>query len=318
MGIPSGSARLLLEERKRGRLQGSVLQLGRSTLYFTRPELEEWSRAHGVPLAAGGAAGEALSHNPELARQGCMGDEPFFRLLGFDEVRSCDLSEWEGADYIFDLNAEVPEELRGRFDCVFETGTILQIFDLPRVLENLHELLAVGGRVIHCAVPSNNHMDLGFSMLCPTLFADYYAANGYELETHYLCEYFGYWYRGRLFTDAWRVYDYTPGALDSLSFGRYGAHQAASFVVARKVDGSTGHRRPQLGQYRRSWRDFESARGGEAGSVAGDRAVDGRRPSLFDRLDRLLGPAIGRRVKRLGERLRRRTRRPMPPLVARY
>ena len=251
MGIPRGSARLLLLEAKSRPFSGTVLQLGRSSVYFTQSELEGWARRDGVELAPVGSV--ALSHDPRLARQGCLADTSFFEQLGFDAVESCDVESWEGADHIVDLNEPIPAELEGRFDAVFETGTIVQIFDLPRVLENLHRLVKPGGRIIHCAVPSNNHMDLGFYMLCPTFFADYYSANGYALEASFLCEYFAYWHHGRLYSDRWRIYDYEPGALDALSYGRYGGAQAASFVIARKSEGATAGVSPQLGQYRRAW-----------------------------------------------------------------
>ena len=201
MGIPRGSARLLIEEAKSRPFSGSVLQLGRSSVYFGWRDLERWAGKHRFALRA---VEPAPSHDPRLAAQGCIADATLFRALGFDEVRSCDVEAWEGADYLFDLNGEVPAELHGRFDVVFETGTIVQVFDLPRVLHNLHRLLRAGGRVIHCAVPSNNHMDLGFYMLSPTFFADYYQANGYRIETQYLCEYFAWWLDGRLYSDRWR------------------------------------------------------------------------------------------------------------------
>lgn len=249
MGIPRGSARLLIEEAKRRPFEGTVLQLGRSTVYFTARDLERWAKRHGFALAAG--IPETLSHDPRLAAQGCLSDQTFFRRLGFERVSSCDISEWEGADHIVDLNRPLPPELEGKFDVVFETGTILQIFHLPQVLSNLHRLLRVGGRVIHCGDAANNHVDLGFYQLCPTLFADFYAANHYQVDRHLLCEYFSYWHRGRLYTDRWQVYDYLPGCLDALSFGRYGGHQAVTFLVATKTAESTGDVLPQLGQYRR-------------------------------------------------------------------
>ena len=299
MGIPRGSARLLMEEGKRRSFEGALLQLGRSSIYFTGQELEGWARLHDYRLREGVA--QRLSHDPRLAAQGCLDDKTFFGRLGFDEVRASDINTWEGADHIFDLNRPIPAELEGSFDVVFETGTIVQIFHLPHVLENLHRLLRPGGRVIHCAVPSNNHMDLGFYMLSPTFFSDYYAANRYRIETMYLCEYFAYWHHGRLYSDPWRIYRYAPGALDALSYGRYGGAQAATFVVATRLPESTGGAVPQLGQYRRMWNEHETAPASGA---------NGTSPAMV----RATLP-----VKRLVESVRRRLLpRKMPPLVARY
>ncbi len=304
IGIPRGSARLLLEEGKRRPFAGSVLQLGRSSVYFTGRDLARWAARAGVALAA---ADESRSHDPRLSAQGCLSDTTFFSRLGFTDVQSCDISTWEGADIVADLNLPVSAELHGRFDVVFETGTIVQIFDLPQVLANLHAMVKVGGRIIHCAVPSNNHMDLGFAMLCPTFFADYYAANGYRLDPLYLCEYFAYWHRGRLYSDRWRVYRYAPGALGGLSYGRYGGAQAAVFAVATRLAESRGDAIPQLGSYRQSWQGFARGAAPTAGASADDCA------------HARLGWGLPRVAKRVIESVRRRLLpRPMPPLVGRY
>jgi hypothetical protein len=288
-----------MEEGKRRPFGGALLQLGRSSIYFTGRELARWARSHDYPLRDG--VGERLSHDPRLAAQGCIDDKTFFGRLGFDDVHACDLNSWEGADHIFDLNKPIPPELEGAFDVVFETGTIVQIFHLPHVLENLHRLLRPGGRILHCAVPSNNHMDLGFYMLSPTFFSDYYTANRYRIETMYLCEYFAYWHQGRLHSDPWRIYRYEPGVLDALSYGRYGGAQAATFVVATRQPDSTGGAVPQLGQYRRMWTAHEAAPA-PAGS--------GRSAAIA----RATLP-----LKRVVESVRRRLLpRRMPPVVARY
>lgn len=323
MGIPRGTARLLLEEAKRRPFGGSILQLGRSSVYLTQGELARWAGRHGVELAP--VPEVSLSHDPRLAAQGCLSDESFFRQLGFDRVSACDVSDWEGADVLADLNRPIPEELEGRFDVVFETGTSVQIFDLPRVLDNLHRFLKPGGRVIHAAVPSNNHVDLGFYMVSPTLFADFYEANRYRLEYEYLCVYSPYWQRGRLHTGPWKVYRYTPGCLDHLSYGRYGGLQTAVFAVATKTEGSTGDAVPQLGQYRASWEAYrERSEAGEevaAGELAGSRESGGFGARLRRLGDRWLDahPALARTylpVKRARERLRRLLPPKMPPLVA--
>jgi hypothetical protein len=302
VGIPRGSARLLLEEGKRRPFEGELLQLGRSSIYFTGSELERWARRHRFTLRPG--VPEGHSHDPQLAAQGCLDDRTFFARLGFDRVSASDISPWEGADHLFDLNQAIPDELAGRFDVVFETGTIVQIFHLPNVLANLHRLVKPGGRIIHCAVPSNNHMDLGFYMLCPTLFADFYAANGYRIEAHYLCEYFAYWHHGRLYSDRWRIYQYRPGDLDRLSYGRYGGAQAATFLVATRTEQSTGDVVPQLGQYRRMWEEHAEAERRSAAGL-GARATGGARTGWL--------------AKRVVESVRRRLLpRPMPKLIARY
>lgn len=332
MGIPRGTARLLLEEHRRRPFSGSLLQLGRSTVYFTGAELEEWAGLHDVELAP--VDEEGLSHDPRLARQGCLDDVTLYRRLGFDTVEASDVSDWEGADHILDLNRPLDEQglahLAGRYDVVLDPGTLVQVFHVPNVLANIHRLVAPGGRVVHAAIPSNNHVDLGFYMVSPTLFADFYGANGWQVDSVYLCVYRPWWHRGRLHSDAWKVYRYTTGALDHLSFGRFGGRQAAVFAVATKSEGATGDVVPVLGQYAESWKLYEAARSGEAGEraeiAAGQREVEGDGPGgggLARRAERFLErhPRLDRAylpVKRIKERLVRRLPQRMPPLVGRF
>lgn len=316
MGIPSAAARLLLDESKRRPFRGSVLQLGRSSVYFGRPEFERLARRHGVTLDPDVVT--ARSHDPRLAAQGCLDDEGLFRLLGFDQVEALDIADWEGAAILHDLNTPIPAELEARWDVVFETGTTVQIFDLAQVLANLCRMVKVGGRIVHALVPSHNHVDLGFYMPSPTLYADFYAANGFELATLNLCLLETHWHRGRLLTPGCRVHRYTPGSLDQLSYGRFGAAQLALFVVAERRADSTSDKTPQLGQYRRSWSEFEAERGSGA-AVAGlqqgwrSRGLAAKVEGALERsplLDRLWIP-----VKRLRERLGRLGPRRWPPRV---
>jgi SAM-dependent methyltransferase len=223
------------------------------SVYVTEAELRSWARQQGVALAHVDPV--VLSHQPELARHGCLDDRSFFRLLGFDSVESADVSDWEGADHVLDLNLPVPEKLRGRYDAVFEAGTIQHVFDLPQVLANVHALLAPGGRVIHGMAPSSNHVDHGFHMFSPTLFHDFYTANGWRIEAFWFFEFFSWWHRGRFHTTTWRIRPYVPGVLDELAYGRFGppfGRQLALFVVATKAEGATGDRIPQQSLFART------------------------------------------------------------------
>lgn len=296
MGIPRGTARLLLDEARERPFSGALLELGRMTVYATEAELRAWAREQGVTLAEVGEI--ALSHQPELARHGCLDDRSFFRLLGCETVESADVSDWEGADHVLDLNLPVPDAMRGRYDVVFEAGTIQHVFHLPQVFANLHALLRPGGRVIHGMAPSSNHVDHGFHMFSPTLFHDFYTANGWRIEAFYFFEFFAYWYRGRFQSTPWKIRRYEPGCLDALAYGGFGGRQLALFVVARRLEGSTAHVVPQQSLFERSPPRVQPAAGGPGGAIAPNPVL------LF--------------LKRWKRRLARLAPRRLPPVVRRY
>jgi len=310
VGIPRGAARLLLDEARERPFSGSVLQFGRSFVYFRLDQLERWAREQSVELAR--VEEIELSHEPELAARDCLSDRTFFRLLGFEEVHSLDVSPWEGAEIVHDLNWPVPEALHGRFDCVFEAGTMQHVFGVPDVFANIHALLRTGGRVIHGMATSNNHVDHGFYMFSPTMFHDYYRANGYRIETELFFEFRPIWIGPQFHSRKWRVYRYEPGAIDHLSYGGFGAHQVGLFVVATKTSTATFDRAPLQSYFRRGWSDAESG-------VKPPPRTPGARERLEARLARW--PPT-RMLLLLWKQLRastvRRFFRHMPPVHRRY
>lgn len=316
MGIPRGTIRLLLDEAKRRPFSGSVLELGRMSVFATDAELGRWAREQQVELAP--LERVELSHDPRLAALGCLSDVSFFRRLGFSDVVTLDFSDWEKPDLVWDLNQPVPAEWHGRHDCVFESGTIQHVFHLPNVLLNMHDLLKPGGRVIHGQAPSHNHVDHGFVMFSPTFFHDYWSENGYSIDAAYWFEFEPHWYRSCFASPPWKIRRYLPGSLDHLAYGGFGRSQVSLFFVAGRTAEARRGVVPQQSYYRRFWSD-EAGERMDAGAQA-ERARRGGRIERFEaglsgrpRLDR-----IWRAWKRLRSWLAHRMPRHLPPVDLRY
>jgi hypothetical protein len=245
MGIPRPIVRLLFEEGARRPFSGSVLQLGRCYIYVTWPEMVRWARRDGFRLREDVEV--EPSHDARLARRGCISDRTFFRALGFDRVESLDVFIDEAPTYRHDLNQEIPAELEGRFDVVFDPGSMVHVFDQRQAWTNLARLVAPGGRAIHGGSPSTNHVDIGLYMFSPMLFADFYAANDWRQDALALCEFEPLWFRGRFRPPLWWVRDYEPGAFDAFRLGGFGRRPLAIWAVATKIAGATTDRVPQQG-----------------------------------------------------------------------
>jgi hypothetical protein len=107
----------------------------------------------------------------------------FYRLLGAEEAISMDYSDFEGANFLHDLNAPFPEKMQGRFDAVLDGGTLEHVFNFPAALRNCLELLSVGGHFITTDVPANSLMGHGFYQFSPELFFRVFnAENGFALR----------------------------------------------------------------------------------------------------------------------------------------
>jgi SAM-dependent methyltransferase len=95
--------------------------------------------------------------------------EKLFRMLGANKVDSIDYSPYENATIIHDLNEPVSENLHNKFDYILDCGTIEHIFDVKTVINNIKNMLKVGG-VFLIITPCNNFPGHGFYQFSPELF----------------------------------------------------------------------------------------------------------------------------------------------------
>lgn len=248
MGLARAAVNLLLHEASRRPYSGAIATLGRQHVYVSETDLHVLATERGVRLADF----EITRHrDPSLAARGCVSDDSLFAALRFHEVIRIDYSDYEGADEILDLNAsETPEHLRERFDVILDSGTMEHIFHVPNVLRHLHRMLKIGGRIIHLS-PASNCVEHGFYSFSPTFFADYYAANRYEVDTVYLCRCPLRFERGR-----WDVYDYGRSR-DFLPMGMLDDRLYYVFTVVTSRSDSTAGVIPQQSIYASVWREAE-------------------------------------------------------------
>ena len=245
MGFVRANTIPTLREFKRRPWSGRALCLGQADVYFGQETLSSMAKAAGVELAQGAAP--SLSHRPDLAARGYLSRESLFESLGFSEVQALDVSAFEGAEILFDLNsASLPASLAGRFDAVFDHGTMEHVFHIPNCLANIHALLKNGGRVIHTN-PASNQVDHGFYMFSPTFFHDFYSANGWDIRTIQLVRFDPQ----RQEVEEPAFLDWAPGSLDHLSSGGLEPGTYVTVCIAEKSASSTGNVVPQQGYYRK-------------------------------------------------------------------
>jgi hypothetical protein len=170
MGLAVHDAAMLAELASALPRRRTVICLGLPKVTFRVSDLRRWSRRVG-----GHWEGRGLADEARLDARG------FFRSLGFERCLALDISDYEGAEILHDLNrADPPAQHCGIADLVFDSGTLEHVFHVPNALSALHELLDVGGLAVH-STPCNGYLDHGFYQLCPTLLYDYYRANQYRI-----------------------------------------------------------------------------------------------------------------------------------------
>ncbi len=236
-------------EAKKKPFRGAVMQLGRQDIVLTYEMLQAVAANLELPLRQPPYIGHRKFYAiPEL---NTIDDFTFFYCLGFDTVHSLDASNYEDATYVVDLNNALPLELYGKYDFVFNGGTLEHVFNVPNALSVVHNLLVNGGKVAHY-VPTHNFVDHGFYCFSPVFFHDYYLANSYEIATSCIVGHrIPFSHEGSP-----QFFDYNPGDLDRLSHGGVtestfnGAGMLGFYFAALKTMHSTCTVVPQQGYYR--------------------------------------------------------------------
>jgi hypothetical protein len=87
-----------------------------------------------------------------------------------------DIAATRGFEMVVDLNGEAPAELVGRYDIVYDGGTMEHCFNVGQVMRNILAFAKVGGFIIHVnPLNSYNH---GFFNFNPTFYHDWYTQSG--------------------------------------------------------------------------------------------------------------------------------------------
>lgn len=239
MGISKSALKLLMQEGAKRSFKGkSILQLGRQHTFLTFETITKVAKQTNFPLSEVDAI--RFSFDTHLAASNFIDDITLFTLLGFSTIHSLDVSSYEAASIVHDLNMPISSESYNQYDVIFDGGTLEHVFNVPQVFNNIHNLLKENGIIIH-ASPSHNHVDHGFYMFSPTLFSDYYSENSYKILTSYVFEY------GFENNTNWKVFEYKPGCLEHLSFGGFGRKMLGIWFVAEKQSCSTCGVIPQQG-----------------------------------------------------------------------
>lgn len=237
---------MLWNARRRGVSFSQCLTVGRQFLFLYPPEIRALRRAFRAASS---------SPRPVSLSNYSFGDyaDRFLReFLGATAVTILDASSYEGADRIHDLNNPIPDDLRGQFDAVIESGSLEHIFNFPVAIANLAGMLKVGG-TLFITVPANNLMGHGFYQFSPELmFRVFSDENGFALRDVLLFE--GV-YPSIEFSTNQQIYEVVDPALVQSRVGLLSKGPVMMMVEAHKVrDAPMFANAPQQSDYEALWK----------------------------------------------------------------
>jgi len=170
VGLDSSSVIFLGAARSLGVDFSTTAMIGRQSFWPDAATLRQVFATHGIDR-----------HAEDFVRDNKYAEE-FFRLLGAKEIASLDVSPYEHASIIHDMNLPVPQTLHEQFSCVHDGGTIEHVFNIPQAFKNCMEMVKIGGHFTQVNI-ANNYTGHGFWQFSPELiFRLFTEANGYQIE----------------------------------------------------------------------------------------------------------------------------------------
>jgi hypothetical protein len=108
--------------------------------------------------------------------------ENFLKNIGFSAIDSLDLTDFEGANKLFNLSIPLSTQeadlIKDKYDVVLDFGTSEHVFSLASSIKNSLFMLKNGGNLI-MSLPMSGFTDHGFFQISPCF---YYALNNDILE----------------------------------------------------------------------------------------------------------------------------------------
>lgn len=242
--IVSSIARMLIREHLYKPITGKVLTLGRQTIAMTYEEVLEVMRQEGYFPSQNVLERTKIEYD-QSTRVGegynFLSDISFFQLFGVTELASMDVTNYEHADIIHNLNYPIPQSLSHQFDFIIDGGTFDHFFDVKIAFENVVKMLNCNGRILQWNAASN-FTGGAYLSLGPDLFHDYYVLNKFADCKVYIVEVDT---AGQ--PDKWDFYEF-DGSID---YGHFKSNRLQmSFVLAEKSEESTWDKMPVQRQYR--------------------------------------------------------------------
>lgn len=178
MGLNVQAAKMLLHENDYKEIYGRVLIVGRQTVTIDIPQIEEFFQGYGKSIKVSDEDIDSDTKASSSSR--FIRDETFFRALStkIESIEWLDVSDYEGASIIVDLNRPVPDELHGKYDFIYDGSVLDNVFNPAQFMENLALMLAPSGRI--CQINVTSAFPGAMVAAMPEYFYGFYAANDFD------------------------------------------------------------------------------------------------------------------------------------------
>lgn len=185
MGINKQSLKALLFENDHKRIYGKVLLIGRSTVCINYPSIQNLFKKFSLSPPNNNLKTKITKH--QIDEYG-VNDVELFHCLSneIEKIDVLDISKYEGAEVICDLNYPVSSELIGKYDFIYDSSVLDNLFNPAEAIKNFSKILKPKGRYFGINVSSYYP---GAMVSChPEWFYSFFAINNFYDAKVYVTE----------------------------------------------------------------------------------------------------------------------------------
>lgn len=174
MGINRQVLHALLSENAYDPIRGSVLLIGRSTVTIRESTISAIAKEFGRPTPSWATSAKSTKHSSDIF---FIDDIELFRWLSpkIETIDVLDVSEYEGANIVHDLNTPVGSALEGKYDFIYDSSVLDNIFSPATGITNIYRMMSSGGRYLGLNVSS--FYPGAFAALPPEWFYAFFSVN---------------------------------------------------------------------------------------------------------------------------------------------
>src|SRR5258706_1169674 len=172
MGISTPLSRVFLRENRVRPLTGKGLLVGRQSIFFGVDAMRKVAKIEGGQLPDKPIRRDTVTSIP-----GEILDYDLFAGFCNLQMQAVDVTAYEQAEIIQDMNMPAPPALENRFDFIFNGSCMDNSFNAAMFMSNMTRMLKPGGRVVHIEHASN--WPASYVSYSPDWFLDYYANNNF-------------------------------------------------------------------------------------------------------------------------------------------
>lgn len=185
MGLNIQAIKLLYNENLHKKIAGNVLLIGKSTVTVSRENLDLFFKNNEIELSSK----DFTKFDTNTKRSSSIFNiddvELLYKLFPqIEKIDVLDISSFEGANVIADLNNPINEKLKFNYDFIYDSSVLDNVFNPAQMITNVAQMLKPFGRVLMVNVAS---FFPGAMVSChPEWFYSFFAINNFSDVKIYL------------------------------------------------------------------------------------------------------------------------------------